>query len=60
VPNEIVIEAMIKGFSPDLQLNILPGSLHKLWRNFLRRWMSTSGLTTISAKEGRRPTDFLR
>jgi hypothetical protein len=60
VPNEIVIEAMIKGFGPDLQLNILPRSLHKLWRNFFRRWMSTSGLTTIFAKEGRRPTGFQR
>jgi hypothetical protein len=60
VPNEIVIEAMIKGFSQDLQLNILPGSPHKPWRSFFRRWMSISGLIMISAKEGRKHTCFLR
>jgi hypothetical protein len=49
-----------RGFGLDLQLNILPGSLRKLWKSFFRRWMSTSGLTMIFAKEGRRPTGFLR
>jgi hypothetical protein len=52
VPNEIVIEAMIKG--------LRPGSPHKLWRSCFRRWMNTSGLTTISAKEGRKLTDSRR
>jgi hypothetical protein len=32
VPNEIVIEAMIKGLRPDLRLSTSPGSPHKLWR----------------------------
>jgi hypothetical protein len=60
VPNEIVIEAMIKGFVQDLQLSILPGNLHKPWRSFFRRWMNTSGLIMIFAREGRKPTGFLR
>jgi hypothetical protein len=60
VPNEIVIEAMIKGFGQDLQLNILPGSPYKPWRSFFRIWMSISGLIMISAKEGRKHTGFLR
>jgi hypothetical protein len=49
-----------RGFGLNLQLNILPGSLHKFWRNFFRIWMSTSELITIFAKEGRKPTGFLR
>jgi hypothetical protein len=57
VPNEIVIEAMIKGLGQDLLLNTSPGSPHKLWRNCFRRWMSISGQTTTSAKEGRKLTD---
>jgi hypothetical protein len=51
---------MIKGLQPDLQLNILPGSPHKPWRNFFKRWMSISGLIMISAKEGRKHTGFPR
>jgi hypothetical protein len=60
MPNEIVIEAMIKGLGQDSQLSIFLGSLHKLWRSCFRKWMSTSRLTTTFAKEGRRPTDSLR
>jgi hypothetical protein len=56
MPNEIVIEAMIKR----LQLNILQESHHRPWRNFSRRWMNTSKLTMISAKEGRKLIDILR
>jgi hypothetical protein len=43
LPNEIVIEAMIKGLRQDLQPNILQGSHHRLWKNSFRKWMSTSG-----------------
>jgi hypothetical protein len=50
VPNEIVSEAMIKGFGQDLQPNILQGSHHRPWRNSFRRWMSTSGLIMISGR----------
>jgi hypothetical protein len=60
VPNEIVIEAMIKGLRQDLQPNILQGSHHRLWKNSFRKWMSTSGQIMISAKEGRKHTDFLK
>jgi hypothetical protein len=60
VPNEIVIEAMIKVFGQDLQLNTSPGSFPRLWRSCFRNWMSTSGLTTTSAKDGRKLTDSLR
>jgi hypothetical protein len=49
-----------RGFGQDLQLNILPGSPHKPWRSFFRRWMSISGLIMISAKEGRKHTGFMR
>jgi hypothetical protein len=60
VPNEIVSEAMIKGFGQDLQPNILQGSHHRPWRNSFRRWMSTSGLIMISAKEGRKHIGILK
>jgi hypothetical protein len=32
----------------------------RLWRSCFRKWMSTSGLTMISAKEGRKLIGFLR
>jgi hypothetical protein len=38
-------------------LKISPGSLHILWRNCFRRWMSTSELTMIFAKEGMKLID---
>jgi hypothetical protein len=44
----------------DLQLNILLRNLHKPWRSFFRRWMSTSGPILIFAKGGRKPTGFPR
>jgi hypothetical protein len=59
MPNEIVIEAMINGLRSGPRLNTSPGSPHKLWRSCFRRWMSTSGLTTTSTKEGRKLTDSL-
>jgi hypothetical protein len=49
-----------RDFGQDPQLNILPGSLHKPWRSSFRRWMNTSGPIMIFAKEGRKPTCFLR
>jgi hypothetical protein len=60
VPNEIVIEAMIKGLRPRPTAQYLPGNHHKLWRSFFRRWMNIFGLIMISAREGKKPTGFLR
>jgi hypothetical protein len=57
VPNEIVIEAMIKGLSPGPTAQYFAKKPHKLWRSCFRRWMSTSELTMIFAKEGRKLTD---
>jgi hypothetical protein len=59
VPNEIVIEAMIKRASARTYGSVFcqetptnPGEA--------RRWMSTSGMIMISAKEGKKHTCFLR
>jgi hypothetical protein len=60
VPNEIVIEGMIKGLRQDPQLNTSPGSPLRLWRSYFRKWMNTSGLIMIFAKEGRKLIGFLR
>jgi hypothetical protein len=60
VPNEIVIEVMIRGSGQDLRHNTLQGSHRKLWRSFSRKWMSTSERTTIFGKEGKKPTDTLK
>jgi hypothetical protein len=60
VPNEIVIEAMIKGLRLGPTANILQGSHHRPWRNSFRRWMSTSGLIMTSAKEGRKHIGILK
>jgi hypothetical protein len=52
VPNEIVIEVMIKGFGQDLQLSTLLGSLLKLWRSCSRRWTKAKGASrSCSATE---------
>jgi hypothetical protein len=60
MPNEIVIEAMIKGLRPGPTTQYFdrkpPQTLEKLFK----RWMSTSGLTMTSAKEGRKLTGSLR
>jgi hypothetical protein len=57
VPNEIVIEAMIKGLRPGPTAQYFarkpPGS-------FYRRWMSTSEPTMISNKEGKKLTYILK
>jgi hypothetical protein len=59
VANEIVIEAMIKGLRQGLRLNTSPGNPQTL-EKLPQKWMSTSGLTMTSTKEGRKLTDFLR
>jgi hypothetical protein len=56
-PMRLSLRPWSRVFVQDLLPNILPGSLHKLWRSCFRRWMSTSELTMIFAKEGRKLTD---
>jgi hypothetical protein len=46
------LKPWLKGFVQDLLLSISLESPHRLWRSCFRRWMSTSGLTMTSAKEG--------
>ena len=60
VPNEIVIEAMIKGLRPGPSAQSLPGSHHKLWRSCSRRWTSIFELTMTSAKEVRKHSGSLK
>jgi hypothetical protein len=60
VPNEIVIEAMIKGLWPGPTAQYFARKPPQLWRSCFRRWMSISELTTTSAKEGRKLTDSLK
>jgi hypothetical protein len=60
VPNEIVIEAMIKGLRPGPTTQYFARKPSRLWRSCFRKWMNTSGPTMISAKEGRKLIDFLR
>jgi hypothetical protein len=60
LPNEIVIEAMIKGLRPGPTAQYFARKPHKPWRSFFRRWMSISGLIMISAREGKKHTGFLR
>jgi hypothetical protein len=59
-PMRLSLKPWSRVFAQDLLPNILPGSPHKLWRSCFKRWMSTSGLTMTSAKEGRKLTDSLR
>jgi hypothetical protein len=60
VPNEIVIEAMIKGLRPGPTTQYFTRKPPRLWRSYFRKWMSTSGLIMTSDKEGRGLIDFLR
>jgi hypothetical protein len=59
VPNEIVIEAMIKGLRPGPTAQYFarkpPQTLEKLLQK-----MDESELTTTSAKQGRKLTDSLK
>jgi hypothetical protein len=59
VPNEIVIEAMIKGLQLGPTAQYFATKPPQILENSFRRWVSTSGLITISAKEGRKHTGFL-
>jgi hypothetical protein len=56
MPNEIVIEAMIKGLRP----NTSPGNPLRPWKNCFRRWMNTSTLIMTFVKDGRKLTDSPR
>jgi hypothetical protein len=56
VPNEIVIEAMIKGLRPGPTPNTSPGNPIRPWRNCFRRWMNISEQIMIFDKEGRKLT----
>jgi hypothetical protein len=58
--NEIVIEAMIKGLRPEPTAQYFARKHPRLWRSCFRKWMSTSGLIMISAKEGKKLIGFLR
>jgi hypothetical protein len=58
VPNEIVIEAMIKGLRPGPTARYFARKPPRPWRSFFRRWMNTSGLIMISAKGGKKLTGF--
>jgi hypothetical protein len=60
VPNEIVIEAMIKGLRPGPTTQYFARKPPRPSRNCFRRWMSTSELIMTSDKEGRKLIDFLR
>jgi hypothetical protein len=59
-PMKLSLRPWSRVFDQDLQLNTSPESNHRLWRSCFRRWMSTSALTTTSAKEGRKLTDSRR
>jgi hypothetical protein len=60
MPNEIVIEAMVKGLCLGPMAQNFARKPPKPWRTFSRRWMSTLELTMISEKEGRKLTDIIR
>jgi hypothetical protein len=60
VPNEIVIEAMIKGLRPGPTTQYFARNPPRLWRNCFRKWMSTSELIMTSDKGRRKLIDFLR
>jgi hypothetical protein len=60
LPNEIVIEAMIKGLRPGPMTQYFARKPPRLWLSCFRKWMSTSGLIMTSDKEGRKLIDFLR
>jgi hypothetical protein len=60
VPNEIVIEAMIKGLRPGPTAQYFARKPPRLWRSCFRKWTSTFRLIMTSDREGRKLTDFLR
>jgi hypothetical protein len=60
MPNEIVIEAMIKGLRPGPTAQYFAKKPHQLWRRFYKRWTIIWEPTMTSGKEGKKPTDTLR
>jgi hypothetical protein len=60
VPNEIVIEAMIKGLQQGPTAQYFAKKPPQTLEKLLRRWTSTSEPTMTSGKEGKKPTDTLR
>jgi hypothetical protein len=60
VPNEIVIEAMIKGLRPGPMTQYFSRKPPQTLEKLLQKWMSTSELIMIFDKEGRKPIDTLR
>jgi hypothetical protein len=57
---KLSLRSWLRGFVQDLLPSISLESPHRLWRSCFRRWMSTSGLTMTSTKEGRKHTGSLR
>jgi hypothetical protein len=57
VPNEIVIEAMIKGLQPGPTAQYFARKPLRPWRNCFRRWMNISEQIMTFDKEGRKLTD---
>jgi hypothetical protein len=60
MPNEIVIEAMIKGLRPGPTAQYFARKPPRPWRSCFRRWMSTSEPIMIFAREGKKLIGFLR
>jgi hypothetical protein len=60
VPNEIVIEVMIKGLRPGPTTQYFARKPPQTLEKLLQRWINTSELTMISAKEGRKHIGILR
>jgi hypothetical protein len=60
VPNEIVIEAMIKGLRPGPTTQYFARKPPQTLEKLLQKWMSIFGPIMISAKEGRKLIGFLR
>jgi hypothetical protein len=60
VPNEIVIEAMIKGLRPGPTAQYFARKPPQTLESFFRRWMSTFEPIMIFAREGKKLIGFLR
>jgi hypothetical protein len=60
VPNEIVIEAMIKGLRPRPTAQYFARKPPQTLEKLLQKMMSTSEPTMTFGKEGKKPTDTLR
>jgi hypothetical protein len=56
MPNEIVIEAMIKGLRPGPSAQYFARKPLRPWRNCFKRWMNTSAPTMTFDREGRKLT----